>query len=260
MHDEHEKDSVVFSFLSKEEALEEATAIYYAALDDGFLMAEADSIVSDSTITFVLKRNQRFLLQEVHVFQDSLEGISTRVKQVLSGGSLNKVFTRTISEYENEGYPFATIRIDSLHSVSTRKGKELVADVYVTLNTGPVVVNDSLYIKSLRPLPFTYVSNYIDFKQGRPYSEQRLQQTEKRLREIPFLLVKRSPEVRFGGGKADLFLFVERKKANYFNAIAGIRPDETTGKTTVVGDAEVRLMNALNKGKKWDSFGVSCSR
>ncbi|MFM7728629.1 MAG: hypothetical protein ACKO7B_18160, partial [Flavobacteriales bacterium] len=90
----------------------------------------------------------------------------------------------------------------------------------------------------------------LQLQKGIPYSEQRMQQTEKRLREIPFLQVKRPPEVRFRDGKADLFLFVERKKANYFNGIAGLRPDEQSGKVNVTGDAEIRLMNAFNRGEE----------
>lgn len=123
-------------------------------------------------------------------------------------------------------------------------------DAYVTLNPGPLYVNDSLYVKALQPLPSVYIGNYIDFKSGRPYNEQRVQQTERRLREIPFLQVKRSPEVTFSDGKADLFLFVERKKANYFNGVVGLRPNEETGATTITGDAEVRLLNAFNRGEE----------
>jgi outer membrane protein assembly factor BamA len=190
------------------------------------------------------------MLHEVHLFRDSIEMGEVRSKEVLAGSALNRVFTKSLAEYENEGYPFASIRLDSLIQIPSKKRAEIRTDVYATLALGPVIVNDSLYVRSMKPLPTTYISNYIDFKSGQFYNEQRLQQTERRLREIAFLQVKRSPEVRFSQGKADLFLFVERKKANYFNGVIGLRPDEETGSTNITGDAEVRLQNAFNRGEE----------
>lgn len=244
------KDTIERSFSTRSDAQEAAFDYYREMLDAGYLLVTADTLISDSTIQLTVCRNEKFLLNQlsIHTHGSSLRAIHTN--DVLSNQSLNGAFTKAIQDYENNGYPFASISIDSLHSLPIRRKNANRVNVFASLRTGPLVLNDSLHIRSIQTLPYRYVRNYVDFKKGRLYNEFRTQQTERRLREIPFIQVKRPPEIRFMEGKADLFLFIDRKKANYFNGIAGLRPDELTGKVNLTGDAEVRLLNAFNRGEE----------
>jgi outer membrane protein assembly factor BamA len=244
------QDTLVFAFQSKPDAVKRATEQYWAIVDNGYLLATADTFFSDSVMRMNIIRNRRFLLGDIYVYDGRDEIAHHRVKKNFIRPVLNSDFSKILSDYENQGYPFASLRMDSLQcSPKGEPGMELT-DAFVTLLKGPRIVNDSLYIRSTSSLPYIYLKRYVDFKEGGLYSEERMKQAERRLREIPFVLVKRPPEVRFREGKADLFLFAERKKANYFNGIAGVRPDEITGKINVTGDAEIRLMNALNRGEE----------
>ncbi|MFM9004470.1 MAG: hypothetical protein ACKOSR_03050, partial [Flavobacteriales bacterium] len=244
------KDTVRTTFASRSDALEAARSAYYDVLDEGYLLAEADTVSADSSITLTIRRKNQYKLGGLIIAEKGGRSEQFKSNDGLGTTALYRGFGSTIKEFENEGYPFAAIQLDSLQWMNARKDKTPRALVYATLTKGPLILNDSLHIRSSAALPIIYLKNYVDFRKGIPYSEQRMQQTEKRLREIPFLQVKRPPEVRFRDGKADLFLFVERKKANYFNGIAGLRPDEQTGKVNVTGDAEIRLMNAFNRGEE----------
>jgi Omp85 superfamily domain len=57
--------------------------------------------------------------------------------------------------------------------------------------------------------------------------------------------------VRFRQNKFELYIYLEKKKANYFNGILGLRPNELTGKVNITGDAEVKLVNTLNTGEEF---------
>ncbi len=114
-------DTLVYRFSSKQEALREANDIYYRTLDDGYFLTRADTIISDSTVFLLLKTGERFMLHEVHLFRDSIEKGQVRSKEVLAGSALNRVFTKSLAEYENEGYPFASIRLDSLIQIPSKK-------------------------------------------------------------------------------------------------------------------------------------------
>ena len=245
------RDTVRSEHISLSEALRAAQVYYYQVLDDGYLMAKGDTIVTDSLVLFTVTRNERVLLRELFLFNpDELSEQFVKANNALGISAINKTFSKALFDFENEGFPFATIAMDSLRLLPSKQKNETWANAYATMHKGPLIKNDSLYIRSLTVLPFHYISNYVDFKSGRLYNEQRIQQTEKRLLEIQFLQVKKKPEVRFSNGKADLFVFVERKKANYFNGVAGLRPDEATGKVNLTGDAEVRLLNAFNRGEE----------
>ena len=244
------KDTIERSFSTRSDAQEAAFDYYREMLDAGYLLVTADTLISDSTIQLTVCRNEKFLLNQLSI-QTRGSGLrAIHSSDVLSNQSLKGAFTKAIQGYENSGYPFASIAIDSLHRLPSRRRNDIRVGVFATLNTGPIVLNDSLHIRSNQTLPYRYVRNYVDFKKGRLYNEFRTQQTERRLREIPFIQVKRPPEIRFKEGKADLYLFIDRKKANYFNGVAGLRPDEATGKVNLTGDAEVRLLNAFNRGEE----------
>jgi len=248
-------DTSISRFDSKGATIKEAFEQYRMLLDDGYLMANADTVVSDSTVVLHLLKGEKFLLGDLVVtVRDDSSQSSTHVNSTFSRLTRDRMFERAFADFENEGYPFVSLRIDSLRmgAKEVRRGLRRT-DVFVSLTRGPLIVNDSLYVRSAQPLPNSYISNYIDFKKDAVYNELHTQQTEGRLREIPFLQVKRPPEVRFTNGKANLFVFIERKKANYFNGVAGLRPDEVTGKIYLTGDAEVRLANAFNHG---DELGV----
>jgi hypothetical protein len=95
LFDDRNRDTVFFRFSTKQEVMREVDAIYRRALDEGFLLAEADTVVTDSMVFLHMKSNPRFLLNEVHFFSNNVEGTSMRVKWSLSGNSLNRVFSHT---------------------------------------------------------------------------------------------------------------------------------------------------------------------
>jgi outer membrane protein assembly factor BamA len=251
--DDARKDTITQRFATSEGVFKAAQSYYHSVLNEGYFKAVADTISVDTSLVLSIQRNNLFILRDLYtVTRGATVQMHTRIQEGLGVIARNEAFQRRLSALENEGYPFAALTVDSISSVSVskRSGDERV-DVFATVQPGPLVLNDSLHIRSASALPYNYIRNYIDFKKDHLYDESRITQTGKRLREIPFVTVKRPPEVRFEPGKADLYLFVERKKANYFNAIAGLRPDETTGKVNVTGDAEVRFMNGLNRGEEF---------
>lgn len=249
---DNSSDTVSIRFDNKEAAIKEAFVQYRMLLDDGYLGVKADTVELDSSLVLQMVKGDKYLLGDlVVVVKDDSSRNSRHVNTSFSRLSRDRMFERAFADFENEGYPFVSLQVDSLRMAVVNPRRKLrKTDVFVSLTRGPLIVNDSLHVRSAQPLPHNYISNYIDFKKDAVYNELHTQQTEGRLREIPFLQVKRPPEVRFTNGQANLFVFVERKKANYFNGIAGLRPDEATGKIYLTGDAEVRLANAFNHGEE----------
>jgi hemolysin activation/secretion protein len=50
-------------------------------------------------------------------------------------------------------------------------------------------------------------------------------------------------------GKADVYLYLDSRKASNFNGILGVLPDNLTGDVVITGDVELNLMNALKRGE-----------
>jgi outer membrane protein assembly factor BamA len=221
---------------------------YNLFLLDGYLQASVDTIRRGKTLACTIHKGPNFRLSRLTIRRDSALMKST-VRGPINASSVRRAALREITEWENSGYPFATLRIDSV-SMFHEKNKTHYVHLFATMSHGPFIILDSLYLKSKQPLPHAYISNYLDFRPGTPYNESALTNANKRLKELPFLTLKQPAEIRFTPGKASLFVFADRRKANFFNGVAGIRPIENTTDVTLTGDVELRLLNAFNHGEE----------
>ena len=72
---------------------------------------------------------------------------------------------------------------------------------------------------------------------------------ENRLKELPFVKIKKPSIVGFTNNYTKLYLFLDHVNSSQFNGLLGILPDKATGKVTVTGDVKVALKNAFRKGE-----------
>ncbi len=161
--------------------------------------------------------------------------------------SPNDVFVRLesiLEAYENNGYPFASIGLDS---VSIDQNKIAAA---IRVDRGPLILIDSINVVGKSRINRYFLGNYLDIKKGRPYNEQTLRNVQVRILELPYLTESKQAEVVFKENKAEVQLYLEDKKANDVNGIIGFLPDRNTGRINVTGDVKVSLLNALNQGEQ----------
>ena len=154
---------------------------------------------------------------------------------------------RILREAENQGYPFATVRLDSaqLHGADI-EGR-------VLLERGPVIVFDSLQIIGNVNIRKRFLTKYLQIYPEQPFSQQRVEEAARRLRQLPYLQLKAEPEVRFARGRARVYLLLEDRTANQFDAIVGILPNPTPGfgqkRVQLTGDVTIALRNIKGGGK-----------
>lgn len=237
-------------FANKSQAVNSIRNVYGILVADGYTDCKIDTIVKDSSIVVQVVKGERYLLKAIRWTGDSLPKNIRTVRQgkprPFNGSELGLTAIKVLTTCENNGYPFASIQVENLDYDSAG----IIASM--RLDRGKQFSMDSLVIKSEQKMPVRYVRNYINFGKNDLYDESQFSSLEKKLREIPFLQMIRPPEVLFKPtGKADLYIYLKKKKANYFNGILGIRPDDVTGKINLTGDAEIKLLNALNTGEEF---------
>ncbi|WP_375438120.1 BamA/TamA family outer membrane protein [uncultured Hymenobacter sp.] len=154
---------------------------------------------------------------------------------------------RILREAENQGYPFATVRLDS----AQLRGADI--EGRVLLERGPVIVFDSLQIVGSTNIRKRFLTKYLQIYPGQPFSQQRVEEAARRLRQLPYLQLKAEPEVRFAQGRARVYLLLEDRTANQFDAIVGILPNPTPGfgqkRVQLTGDVTIALRNIKGGGK-----------
>ena len=145
---------------------------------------------------------------------------------------------------ENNGYPFASIALDSIEL--TEKG--LAASL--NYQKGPEFTFDSIMIIGKSKIKKKYLMRHLRISVGQPYSQQRVNESKRLMLELPYLTQKRPPEIVFAKNKAALTLFIEDKKINQIDGIVGFLPGEGADKKLLItGELNLGLRNLMGTGK-----------
>ncbi|MBD2717110.1 BamA/TamA family outer membrane protein [Microvirga sp. STR05] len=154
---------------------------------------------------------------------------------------------RVLTEAENQGFPFATVRLDSVQL----RGADI--EGRVLLERGPAIVFDSLQIVGNTKTKKRFLTKYLQIFPNQPFSQQRIDEAARRLRQLPYLQLKAEPEVRFAKGRARVYLLLEDRTANQFDAIVGVLPNPTPTlgqkRVQLTGDVTIALRNIKGGGK-----------
>ena len=72
------------------------------------------------------------------------------------------------------------------------------------------------------------------------------------LRQLPYVKLRAEPEIRFAQGRARVYLLLDDRPSNQFDAIVGILPNADASKTGVqfTGDVTINLRNIKGGGKQ----------
>ena len=153
---------------------------------------------------------------------------------------------RVLTEAENQGFPFATVGLDSVqlsgHDISGR----------VVLKRGRAVIFDSLQIVGNTKTKKRFLIKYLQIIPGQPFSQQRVLAAAQLLRQLPYVKLRAEPEVRFAKGRARVYLLLDERPSNQFDAIVGILPNANADQTGVqfTGEVTINLRNIKGGGKQ----------
>lgn len=247
----------VFAAIDSTGISEKLKTIREAFIESGYLTAGFDRTSwSTDTVEAWLSAGEVFRwarLSPGNVPEEYLTAIGFREKlyrkDPISPQKLSLLFQKTIERAENRGFPYAEIRLDSIHI----HNKALTANLNIELND--FVRIDSLILKGDVQTNRNYIQNYLGIKDDIPYNQSLLDKIPTRLKELPFIRIIKPYEVGMRPGKADIYLYLKPKKASNFSGILGIQPDNETGKTLLTGDVELNLLNSFKRGEsinlKW---------
>ncbi|MEZ4800349.1 MAG: POTRA domain-containing protein [Flavobacteriales bacterium] len=233
------------TFSSKAAADSAIYSILQTKIMEGYFEAKVDTQITQQTIQANIVSGTLYQLNSINVYNTSNDiSEENKLRKIpFQISILQKNINSYISEYENSGYPFVSFTLDSL------KQKDTAFDSYWSMATGPFIKIDSIVFISEQQLPERYLKNYLGLRKGDAYNESLIQKISSRIQEIPFVDKNGNIEIVFRKEGARIYIPLKKKKANYFNAVVGIRPNDLTGKVNITGDVEIKLKNVLNRGE-----------
>ncbi len=219
-----------------------------------YLTATIDSILIDS-IQFKVylhlgKQYKWTYLTTSNIDEEVLSKIGFRDKifmnRPFNNRQLYSFYEKIIKHYENNGFPFASLQIDSLGIFKNT----ISANLNLTKNKFCLV--DSVKIVGTATISDQYIQNYIRIKDGDYYNETLIKNISNRIKELPFVEENQPFKVIFKEHENELLLHLKKKKASRFNGVLGIQPDNNTGEIRFTGDVKLNLVNSFKKGEEID--------
>lgn len=242
-------------FTNKKEVYAELDNILLSLQYKGYLLASADSIVSDSlSVTAYINENDLYKtgylkLGNLDPGLASKLGISEKLyfHKAFRYREVAKSIEKIILYYENNGYPFVAVKLDSVKS----QGPELSAVFNVQKNK--LFKIDSIKVVGNARINQGFLNRYLSIKENMPYNEENLKGISRKIRQLSFLTEKQTQVVRLSEKSNKLILFLDKKNASQFDGIIGFLPDADTKKTIITGDIKLKLVNGIfRNGETFD--------
>lgn len=223
--------------------------INYALSDlrkQGYLLADVDSVIKDSlTQTVYLRIGQKFkwaYLKKGNAETDVISRLGYSEKlytnKVFSFTETAKFIDKTIRYYENNGYPFVSLKLDSLTI------NDNTISAVLNINKNKLIKLDSVLVKGSAKINKSFLYRYLGVKPDMPYNEEAFRSISKKIKQLPFLTEKQGQIIKLTEKQNKLYLFLDKKNASQFDGIIGILPDNT-GKTIFTGDVKIKLVNNI---------------
>lgn len=220
--------------------------------NDGHLLArQTDFELTDQSIQVLIEIGQRFewlvlkagnldkgLMRRAGFRERLFTGKAFRYTQVA------RLQDRLLVYAEQNGYPFAQTKIDSLHISGNKIGGVLNFD------PGPAILFDSLDVKSEMFIRSRFLGNFLDIKMGSPYNHRRIETLNQSLSSLPYLRLAEAPQLTFQNSEATLHLNFSKRRINQIDGIIGFLPNANNDKELLItGQFDIELYNPFGSGK-----------
>ena len=156
------------------------------------------------------------------------------------------LFEKLLNASENNGHPFAAIQLDSI------KRENKIISASINLDYGPYITFDTLKVTGNSKTKPSYLSRLLFVNPGEPFSQKKVNQGIRQVKNLPYLQWVGEPELSFQNSEATLYLPINDRRINMFDGIIGLLPNEIEeNKLLVTGQFDLALFNVGGKGRDY---------
>ena len=221
-------------------------------VDKGYLVSSVDSVwylQNNVHIDFYVGKKYNWIQLRTNNIDKSLlskVGFAAKnfAEKPLNISEIDLLKERLLTYYENEGFPFAAVYLDSIAINDDKISASLM------VNQGLVYRIDSINNYGKLKLNTKFLQQYLNIINGSVYNREKLKEVDKRMLELPYAQTEQPSSLNMLGSGSILNLYVNNKKSSEVSAIFGFLPDaNNTGKLQVTGDVNLDLKNVFNAGE-----------
>ncbi len=232
----------------------ELTRVYLNLLNEGYISANVDSVIKNQdtykAYLYIGKKytwvNLRYQAKDQSVIGKIGYGERFFTNRTFKYSELHKLLDKIIVYYENNGYPFANVKLDSVEIIDNKVSAKI--DIQKNL----FIKLDSLITEGSGKVNHKFLQRYLGVKNGMAYNAAAYKGISNKIKQLPFVVEKKPPFMQLTDKQNKLYLFLDKKTASQFDGIVGILPDDK-GKTIFTGDLKIKLVNTILKsGETFD--------
>ncbi len=172
--------------------------------------------------------------------------IKTIPEKPIQSDYLNFLLDKSISYYEERGYPFAVAYLDTIviDNAQLSARLQVIHGKYMKIkevvNAGDAKITN------------TYLQRYLGILPGKPFQKSKITEDGKRrLTELPFATQRREPLIHFIDNEVSVNVFLNKRNASRFDFVLGLLPNaRETGRFLITGTANLELYNQLGNGER----------
>ncbi len=241
------------SFSSKTNCLQYVDQLPSLLGAKGYISASVDAVQEDTSgVVIDLFTGKRYTWKTLSMDENTLAILNSLhfpvvafENQPFSPEKADAIYNKVLDFYQNNGYPFAKIGIDSIVIDDSLISAKLVVDKSI-----PYYI-DSIRVYGKAKLSQEFLHRYLAIAPHDMYNAEKLDKINARLAELSYLRQTQSWTVTMLNDKAILNLYLEPKQSNQVDAIVGFLPanEQTGGKLLLTGQATINLKNAFAAGE-----------
>ena len=167
------------------------------------------------------------------------------VGSAVERASLDRLLQRLLDYAVNTGFPFAQTGLGN----KTFSPGHLRAEL--TWDPGPQIMLDTFVLLGGSPVKNQFLRAYLGLRPGNLYRQADVARLRERLRALPYLQLRKDPEIRFSGNTGEVLLDLAPRNASRFDFLLGILPNNVQlNRLLVTGTLEADLWNPLGGGER----------
>lgn len=251
---------------------------FFPGILDTSLSRISTNLISNGYFNFIFEGSQYELSsdsQKVNLLLNVDEGKPTFVKELffkasdsvniddfisslnyLKGEIFNRYEIETsisslLTDFENRGFPFATVKIQSVHFYNDSASNDHYADIYVALEEGRQSRIDKIEVSGNTSTKDYVITRELRIDEGEEYSQNKIENLPRRLNKLRYFDPVPVPQFYIDSQNNGVLLVnVKERNTNSFDGIIGYVPpakDNETGYVT--GLVNVTLRNIFGTGR-----------
>lgn len=235
--------------------------------NQGYLLAKKDSIIwKKDTLNVYFDLGEKFYWTELQtgtLSKQLLNGIHFKEKNYAAKPfiyrDLELLKKQILINSENNGFPFASIGLDSI-SMSQNAIK-----ARLNYQSNTLIIFDTLQIIGNLKIRRVFLQRYLKIQPNQIFNQSKINDAERLLKQLPFLQLLNKPSTVFLSNRAFVQLQLKQKKANQIDGFLGILPNaEKQNQVLLTGELNLNLKNLFQSAKsfkaKWQRLQTSSQR